>query len=124
MRTLIVVALLLAPAAAHAQALTAAVSGRPLKLNFSNFTNPDCSSGGQTVVRLTQAPQHGRVTISRTSDFPAYPAGNIRNVCNQRRVAGTATVHVSQRGYVGFDSAAIEIIFRTAPRRGGPIRST
>ena len=34
MRTLIVVALLLAPAAAHAQALTAAVSGRPLSSIF------------------------------------------------------------------------------------------
>jgi hypothetical protein len=103
-------AFLLAPVAAHAQTLTA-VSGQPLKLNFSNITNPDCSSAGQAVVRLTQAPQHGRVTISRASDFPAFPASNIRSVCNKRRVAGTRTVYVSQRGFVGTDSAAIEIIF-------------
>ena len=110
MRTLIVVAFLLAPAAAHAQTLTA-VSGKPLKLNFSNTTNPDCSTAGETVVRLTQAPQHGRVTISRASDFPAFPLANPRHVCNKRRVAGTRTVYVSQRGYVGTDSAAIEMIF-------------
>jgi hypothetical protein len=110
MRTLIVMAFLLAPVAAHAQTLTA-VSGQPLKLNFSNITNPDCSSAGQAVVRLTQAPQHGRVTISRASDFPSFSASNIRSVCNKRRVAGTRTVYVSQRGFVGTDSAAIEIIF-------------
>jgi hypothetical protein len=109
MRTLIVVALLLAPAAAHAQ--TTAVSGKPLKLNFANTTNPDCSSAGETVVRLTQAPQHGRVTISRASDFPSFPVGNSRHDCNRRRVAGTKTTYVSQRGYVGTDSVAIEIIF-------------
>jgi len=39
MRTLIVVAFLLAPAAAHAQALTT-TSGKPLKLNFSNNLDP------------------------------------------------------------------------------------
>ena len=110
MRTFIVVAFLLAPAAAHAQALTT-TSGKPLKLNFSNTTNPDCSSAGQTVVRLTQAPQHGRVTISKASDFPSFPVGNPRHDCNRRRVAGTRTVYVSQRGYVGTDSVAIEIIF-------------
>jgi hypothetical protein len=109
MRTLIVIAFLLAPVAAHAQ--TTAVSGKPLKLNFSNTTNPDCSTAGETVVRLTQAPQHGRVTISKASDFPSFPVGNPRHDCNRRRVAGTKTVYVSQRGYVGTDSVAIEIIF-------------
>ena len=110
MRKLIVVALLLAPAVAHAQVLTA-VSGRPLKLNFSNTTNPDCSSAGPPVVRLTHAPQHGRVTIIRASDFPSFPVGNPRHDCNRRRVAGTKTVYVSQRGYIGIDTVAIEIIF-------------
>jgi hypothetical protein len=117
MRALIIAAFLLAPAVAHAQTLTA-ISGRPLKLNFSNTTNPDCSSGGEPVVRLTQAPQHGRVTIARTRDFPSFPRGNSRRDCNKRRVAGTATVYVSQRGYLGTDSVAIEIIFAS----GGTFR--
>jgi hypothetical protein len=109
-----IAALLLLPAAAHAQHLTkTALSGKPLKLNFSNATNPDCSSVGETVVRLTQAPQHGRITISKGSDFPSFPKGNARRDCNKKRVAGTQTVYVSERGYVGSDTAAIEIIFPT-----------
>src|SRR5436305_11571686 len=114
MRFAIIAALLLTPAAAQAQHLTkTALSGKPLKLNFSNETNPDCSSVGETVVRLTQAPQHGKVTISKVSDFPSFPKGNSRRDCNKKRVAGTQTTYVSERGYTGTDAAAIEIIFPT-----------
>jgi hypothetical protein len=109
---IIIAALLLAPAAAQAQHLTV-ISGQPLKLNFSNSTNPDCTSVGETVVRLTQAPQHGKVTISKASDFPSFPKGNARRDCNKKRVAGTKTVYISERGYLGSDSATIEIIFPT-----------
>jgi hypothetical protein len=98
--------------AAHAQHRTmTAISGKPLKLNFSNTTNPDCSSVGETVVRLTQAPAHGRVTISKARDFPSFPQNNVRYTCNRQRVAGTKTVYVAERGFTGTDSAAIEIIF-------------
>ena len=112
MRLAIIAACLLVPAAAQAQHLTmTAISGRPLKLNFSNTTNPDCTSVGETVVRLTQEPQHGRVTIAKASDFPSFPKKNVRQSCNKQRVAGTRTMYVSERGYSGTDSAAIEIIF-------------
>ena len=108
----IVVALLFLPCAAQAQHLTmTAISGRPLKLNFSNTTNPDCSSIGETIVKLTREPQHGRVTISKASDFPSFPKKNVRYTCNKQRVSGTKTVYVSERGFTGTDSAAIEIIF-------------
>lgn len=112
MRLIILAAWLLASSAAHAQHMTmTAISGKPLKLNFSNATNPDCSSVGETVVRLTQAPAHGRVTIAKASDFPSFPKKNARYTCNKQRVAGTRTTYVSERGFVGADSAAIEIIF-------------
>ena len=114
MRLVIVAALLFAATAAHGQHLTkTALSGKPLKLNFSNATNPDCTSIGETVVRLTQEPQHGRIAISKASDFPAFRKGNARRDCNKKRVAGTQTVYVPERGYTGSDSAAIEIIFPT-----------
>src|SRR6266404_4431047 len=65
MRVAIIAISLLMPVAAQAQHLTVvAISGKPLKLNFSNTTNPDCSAVGATAVRLTQAPAHGRVIIS------------------------------------------------------------
>ena len=114
MRIAMIAALLLVSAAAQAQHQTkTALSGQPLKLNFSNATNPDCTSVGETVVRLTQAPQHGKITISKTSDFPSFPKGNARRDCNKKRVTGTQTVYVPQAGYTGTDTAAIEIIFPT-----------
>lgn len=88
-----------------------AISGKPLKLNFSNTTNPDCTSIGETVVRMTQEPAHGRVTIAKASDFPSFPKKNARHACNKKRVSGTKTTYVSERGFTGTDSAAIEIIF-------------
>ena len=112
MRIAIIAACLLVPVAAQAQYVrVTAISGKPLKLNFSNTTNPDCSTVGDTVVRLTQAPTHGRVTIAKASDFPSFPGHNLRSICNKQRVRGTKTVYVSQRGFIGTDSAAIEIIF-------------
>ncbi len=110
----ILAALLLTPAAAHAQHLTkTAISGRALKLNFSNTTNPDCTSVGETVVRLTKSPEHGRVIISKASDFPSFARRNVRHACDKKRVAGTQTVYVPDKGFIGTDSTAIEIIFAT-----------
>ena len=58
MRFAIIAALLLTPAAAQAQHLTkTALSGKPLKLNFSNAINPDCGSVGETVVRRATTTQ-------------------------------------------------------------------
>lgn len=112
MRLIVLAACLFASSAAQAQHMTmTAMSGKPLKLNFSNATNPDCSSVGETVVKLTQAPAHGSVTIAKASDFPSFKKKNVRYACNKQRVAGTKTVYVSERGFTGTDSAVIEIIF-------------
>ena len=114
MRIAIIAACLLIPATAQAQSLSlTAIAGRPLKLNFSNTTNPDCSAVGETVVKLTKPPEHGRVTISKASDFPSFDKKNARHACNKKRVTGTRTEYVSERGFTGTDSAAIEIIFAT-----------
>jgi hypothetical protein len=108
-------AALLSPiAAAHAQTVSrAAASGVPLKLIFANSTNPDCTSIGQPTIKLVEAPQHGHTRISAARDFPTFREGNVRTVCNTRRVAGASAYYVSQRGYVGPDSTTIEIIYRS-----------
>jgi hypothetical protein len=55
----------------HAAPITKyVVSGRPLKLSYFSSTNPDCSTAGRPTIRLIRAPEHGRVTISKGSDFP------------------------------------------------------
>ena len=114
MRFAIIATCLLISSAAQAQQMSlTAISGRPLKLNFSNATNPDCTNVGEVVVKLTKPPEHGRVTISKASDFPSFDKKNARHACNKKRVTGTRTEYVSERGFTGTDSAAIEIIFAT-----------
>ena len=107
------VAALLAPiAAAQAQTVSrAAASGVPLKLIFANSSNPDCSSVGQTTIRVVAAPQHGRTRVTAARDFPTFRENNVRSVCNTRRVAGATAHYVSQRRYVGWDSTSIEVIY-------------
>ena len=113
MRTAITIALALFSAtAAQGQSATKyAVSRRSLKLSFFNSTNPDCSTVGRPTIRLTRAPEHGRVTVNQTTDFPNFPVSNIRSECNRRRVPGAAIYYVSQRGFIGTDFVEVEIIF-------------
>jgi hypothetical protein len=107
----IAIALFSATAAQGQSAIKYVVSGRPLKLSFFSTTNPDCSSGGRPTIRLTRAPEHGRVTVTQTTDFPSFPVSNIRSECNRRRVPGAAIYYVSQRGFIGTDFVEAEIIF-------------
>jgi hypothetical protein len=103
-----------ATTASQAQTQTvsrAAASGVPLNLTFTGWINPDCTSGGQTTVRLVERPQHGQTRIRAARDFPTFRPGNVRIVCNTHRVPGIAAYYVSQRGYFGPDSTTIEIIY-------------
>ena len=110
----IVAALAFSTAVAEAQYYSRskiAASGKQIKLNFFNSTNPDCSSSGDPTVRIAQEPQHGRILVSAGRDFPSFSQNNVRSACNTRRVAGRAVNYVSERGYVGSDSALVEVFF-------------
>jgi hypothetical protein len=119
MRTAITIALAVffATAAQGQSATKYAVSGRPLKLSFFSTTNPDCSTVGRPAIGLIRQPEHGRVTVTQTSDFPNFLASNIRSECNRRRVAGAVIYYVSQRGFVGTDYVQAEIIFASGNLR-------
>ena len=108
------VVVLLSTVAAQAQWQSShVISGKPLQLVFTNVTNPDCTSRGYVSVRVIQAPEHGRVTVSKAHDFPRFHASNVRSRCNVRRVAGVAVRYVSTRGYTGPDTVMLEAISPT-----------
>src|SRR4029077_13011802 len=115
---LIVLGLLLSMGAAHADKVVA--SGRPLLLYQAYSTNPDCSSAGTVVLRIAQAPEHGRVSIRQAGVFPRFPESNPRSACNRRRVSGVEATYVSQRGYLGPDFVVLEAVFPAG--RGVSIR--
>jgi hypothetical protein len=106
---MVILGLVLSIGVAHADRVAA--SGRPLVLYEAYSTNPDCSSAGSVVLRVAQAPEHGRVSIRRTGVFPSFPESNLRNACNRRRVPGVQAVYVSQRGYLGADLVVLEAIY-------------
>jgi hypothetical protein len=105
---LVVFGLLLSMASAQAAKVVA--SGKPLMLYQAYSTNPDCTSAGAVVLRIAQAPEHGRVLIHQAGIFPRFPDSNPRSVCNRRRVGMKAT-YVSQRGYIGSDIVVLEALF-------------
>jgi hypothetical protein len=111
MRFVLVALGLLLSHPASAQISKIAASGSPILLLQVYSTNPDCSAAGRPVVRPTQSPEHGRMTITHTSVFPNFPQSNVRSTCNKRRVPGVVIRYVSQRGYTGTDAAAFEVYF-------------
>jgi hypothetical protein len=120
---LILAASLLCAAPAQAQffpnqASRLAASGSPVRLDFVYSTNPDCTAAGMPEIRIIQQPQNGRVEITKTADFPNFPASNIRSECNRRRVPGVLVRYISERGFVGADSVTIEGLFPSGANYG------
>ena len=113
----VMAALFVSTAAAQAQYTKVAASGKQIHLGFYGSANPDCSSAGDPTVRVTQAPEHGRVNTPAVRDFPTFAQSNIRSVCNTRRLAGRAARYVSQRGFVGTDQVVLEVFYTSGSMR-------
>jgi len=116
LRAAALVGLLVTASTVQAQSLTA-IAGHPVKLYTGYSTNPDCTSEGDLQVRVTQAPQHGRITVKTAGVFPNFPASNVRSACNRRRVPGVLVHYVSERGYSGFDQLGFQVIFPNGASR-------
>jgi len=93
------------------------IAGKPFKLYQAYSTNPDCSSSGDVVIRVTSPPSNGSVSIARGGVFPNFPASNVRSACNRRRVPGTIATYTARRGYAGPDSLSIEMIYPSGDQR-------
>ncbi len=86
-----------------------AVSGLPLKLAHFVDLSPDCSPVGDLVVRVSKNPEHGVVTLRRGEGYTTnYEPQNPRYQCNLRPTSGMNVIYVSNPGYVGPDSLAVE----------------
>ena len=94
-----------------------AVAGVPFRLGHFASLNPDCSLTGAVVVRVVKAPDHGRVTVLAGKGYTNFVAANPRQHCNFRATPGVNAVYTSDPGYVGPDSAALDIIFPTGEER-------
>jgi len=118
MRVLVSIAVLLL-SAISAQAQRHVVGGQSIQLYFLASINPDCTARGYSTMTVTQQPQHGRVRITRGSDFVTIPESNARSACNRRRVPGVGIHYTAPRGYTGPDSVVVEMITPSGRLRRG-----
>jgi hypothetical protein len=87
------------------------VSGSVQKLDFQYSINPDCTSIGETKIRVTKAPSHGTLKIEQGEDYTAFAKNNARYDCNKQKVPGSLVYYQSEAGYTGQDSARVEVSF-------------
>ena len=71
-------------------------SGQKLRLEFLYAIQPDCSSTGQTIVRIVEEPQRGTLTVEYGQGFTNFPKGNQRYECNMRKSDGTLVFYEPQ----------------------------
>jgi len=87
------------------------VSGSIQKVGFQTVIDPDCSSLGETRIRVTRAPSHGTLKIQQGEDYAEFPKSNPRFDCNKQKVPGSLIYYQSEAGYTGQDSARVEVIY-------------
>jgi hypothetical protein len=88
-----------------------AAIGQKLRVEFLYSISPDCSSNGQTHVRIAEAPQHGTLSIENGQGFTSFPKDNQRYDCNTRKSDGTLVFYDPESGFSGKDSITLDVIF-------------
>jgi hypothetical protein len=87
------------------------ISGTKTQIGFFHSLNPDCTSSGETIVRVTKQPEHGTTDITTINGFALYKKDNIRARCNEHKVKGPAIFYKSEDKYVGDDTIDFLVIF-------------
>jgi hypothetical protein len=106
---------LMIASAAEAQSESKTVaSGRALRLAHFASVNPDCTSRGTTVVRVTDMPSHGTLQIKEAKAFSTFRK---QQQCDDRRVDGVTVQYWPERGYLGADRVGLDVIFPTGNER-------
>jgi hypothetical protein len=100
-----------APDSQPVELLRFVASGRKMRLDFLYSIQPDCSSAGQTTVRILEKPQHGTLTVENGQEFTNFPKENQRYECNVRRSDGTVVFFDPEPEFFGKDSVALDVIY-------------
>jgi len=83
-------------------------SGITNQLAFFVTLNPDCSSRGEMVVRITNNPQHGSAQTSTISSYLRASQVKEHPNCGKEKVKGVALNYKAESKYTGDD--ALDII--------------
>ncbi len=108
---------LLSAAPTLADEAKAVPSGVNQQIDFFASVNPDCSPAGIPTVRLIDGPSTGVITTDKGRDFLAFPRGNVRHLCNRKRVSGVKLFYKSQAHFIGTDHVRILILSGSGTER-------
>ena len=111
MRPFSLAVLLLSTFVVPAAAEVAVVSGGSVKLGTFGSVDPVCHPLGGPSVSIIEQPHAGAVLVSAVRDYPNFSTLNTRAACNTRKVPQTRITYQSSAGFVGTDSAAVELVF-------------
>jgi hypothetical protein len=88
-----------------------AAAGQKIRVEFLVAIEPDCSSMGNTTVRVLEQPSHGTLTVENGQAFTNFAKDNQRYDCNTRRSDGTLVFYEPKPDYAGADSISLYVIY-------------
>jgi hypothetical protein len=100
------------------------VVGGKLEAQRYYAINLDCSSMGNTTLRVTSAPQHGTITMRRGKGFPVFSMSNPRHDCNTRKVDSMFVDYRPEAGFTGTDYFTIDAFFPNGVERADDYQIT
>jgi hypothetical protein len=92
-------------------------TGLKTRVSAHYLLQADCSSGGDTVVRILTPPKQGKVEIEEHPVVMSYPKDNAASACNGKSIPGKVVLYQSNDGYTGKDEVQLEIFFQNGLSR-------
>lgn len=89
------------------------VGGRKTKFWRWMNLHPDCTSAGDSVVRVVEPPAVGQISVEIGQDFSAFPATDVRHSCNAQRAPASMLYYEPPSGFTGTTTALVETISPT-----------
>ena len=94
--------------------------GESRTLLFAASVNPDCSSSGAVVPRLTRKPQHGSVRFEEGENFSTF--GGEYAHCSKQKVPGVALIYEPDVGFEGSDNVVATMLYPSGRARRYELR--
>jgi TonB family protein len=86
-----------------------AIAGTAQRVFFLYSVNGDCSSAGLAQVAVDKAPEHGKVSFAKISDYTDFPASNKNYACNHKgKVNGLAVVYTPSKDFSGKERFSVQ----------------
>ncbi|THD45273.1 MAG: hypothetical protein E7774_08385 [Bradyrhizobium sp.] len=91
------------------------VTGATQLIAHVSNVNPDCTSRGDTEVRIMTEPTSGALRMAKQLGYGHF-TGDYEQ-CSTRKVAGVSVYYTPQKGFIGSDSVQLDVFFPNGVER-------